>query len=291
MIQFVPNGKIPYLHHMQPSNAYITGHLPVPPEWQDIFDPFYFIHNHTSSPVTKILSPTFQTILIFNFSAPGLFFIEENIPITIDKSMVIGPIKLAHQYTIPANGEMLVANFKRDAFYRFFGKHLQSYTDFLLHPDEILGEHCFAAFWDTLKAFATMQERVDAILDFSADYLRERDKGAGDIITASEADGAVNPIKDIADKQGQSERNIQLKHKKYLGYSAKEMNRYQRFQKTLTRLQEQAVTGNIDWFELVHEGGYYDQSHLIHDFNHFLGLSPAQFLKLQATVCIAGGRS
>lgn len=276
---------------MHPSSSYITGHLPIPPEWQDIFSPFYFIHNLTSSPVTKLLSPTFQTILIFSFSAPGQFFIEENIPITIDKSMVIGPIKLAHQYTIPPNGELLVANFKHDAFYRFFGRHLQSYTDFLLHPDEILGEHCFAAFWDTLKALNNMQERVDAILDFSAAYLRERDKGSEDIIAAGENDSVINPIKDIADKQGQSERNIQLKHKKYLGYSAKEMNRYQRFKKTLTRLQEQAATGNIDWFELVHEGGYYDQSHLIHDFNHFLGLSPAQFLKLQQTVCIAGGRS
>ena len=276
---------------MLPSDSYITGHLPIPPEWQDIFDPFYYAYNHSSTPITQILSPTFQTILVFNFNAPGLFFVEENIPISIDKSLVIGPIKLAHQYTIPAHGEILVTNFKLDAFYRFFGKHLQSYSDFLLHPDEILGDHCFANLWEALKSLKTMQQRVDAILDFSAEYLRERDKGSADIINAGETDSAINPIKDIAEKQGQSERNIQLKHKKYLGYTAKEMNRYQRFKKTLTRLQEQAQNGNIDWFELVHEGGYYDQSHLIHDFNHFLGLSPAQYLKLQDSVCIAGGRS
>ncbi|QHS59565.1 AraC family transcriptional regulator [Chitinophaga agri] len=276
---------------MQTTDAYITGHIPVPAEWEQVFAPFYYTLNQQASAVSKLLSPTFQTILVFNFGAPIQFSPADGHTLPIDKSIVIGPLKFAHAYTIPAHGEMLVANFKLDAFYRFFGKHLRSYADFLLHPDDIMGEHCFATLWEELKALPDMQQRVDCILDFSAGYLRSRDSGSEDIVNKSDAGGVVNPVKEIADKQGQSERNIQLKYKKYLGYSAKEMNRYQRFKKILDRLQELSQHNTIDWFELVHEGGYYDQSHLIHDFNHFLGLSPAQYLKLQSSVCIASGRA
>ncbi|MBW8687586.1 helix-turn-helix domain-containing protein [Chitinophaga rhizophila] len=275
---------------MQTPSAYLTGHIAVPKEWQDIFDPFYYIINQQQEAVTRILSPTFQTILVFNFGAPAYIKPAAEQPLAIDNSLVIGPVKLALEYTIPAQGQMLVANFKQDAFYRFFGRHLQTYTDFLLHPDELQGDHCFADVWQELKALPDMEQRVGSLLEFAAIYIQERDKDSEDIVNNSENDSVINPVKEIADKRGQSERNIQLKYKKYLGYSAKEMSRYQRFKKTLARLQGKS-SSTVDWFEMVYEGGYYDQSHLIRDFNHFLGLSPAQYLKLQETVCIACGRS
>jgi AraC-like DNA-binding protein len=274
------------------STGYITGHIPVPEEWDQVFDPFYYAVNQQDEPVRKRLSPTFQTILVFNFGPPALFYPTEDQPLFIEKSMVIGPIKLSHDYVLASGSEILVANFKLDAFYRFFGKHLRSYTDFIKHPDELLGEHCFSDLWQELKQLPHMQQRVDRILDFSASYIGERDKGSEDVVADSDPDSTISPVKEIAGKKGQSERNIQLKYKKYLGYSAKEIGRYQRYKKALTWLQERAEKGNnIDWFEMIHEFGYYDQSHLIHDFNHFLGISPAQYLKLQEDICIATGRN
>lgn len=283
---------ISYIYVMNDSRStgYITGHIPVPEEWDQVFDPFYYALNHQDEPVRKRLSPSFQTILVFNFGPPALFYPTEDQPLFVEKSMVIGPLKLSHEYVLAPGTKILVANFKLDAFYRFFGKHLRSYADFIKHPDELLGEHCFSDLWQELKQLPGMQQRVDRILDFSAAYIGERDKGSEDIVVGSDADSMISPIKEIAEKKGQSERTIQLKYKKYLGYSAKEINRYQRYKKALTWLQEQAGKGNnIDWFEMIHEFGYYDQSHLIHDFNHFLGISPAQYLKLQEDICIAAG--
>lgn len=274
------------------ATGYITGHIAVPEEWDEVFDPFYYAANYQQEAVRKKLSPTFQTILIFNFGAPGVFYLSPDEPLTVEKSMVIGPIKLSHDYVLYPGTDLLIANFKLDAFYRFFGRHLQSYTDFMQHPDELLGDHCFSNLWQELKRLPDMQQRVNRLLDFSAAYLLERDKGSEDIVAGSDPDGVISPIKEIAGKQGQSERSIQLKYKKYLGYSAKEISRYQRYKKALAWLQERAAQGgDIDWFEMIHEFGYYDQSHLIHDFNHFLGVSPAQFLKLQSSICIVSGRS
>lgn len=289
-----PHFPISYIYSMNDSQSsatgYITGHIPVPEEWDQVFDPFYYAVNQQDESIRKKFSPTFQTILIFNFGTPAFFYPTEDQPLPVEKSVVIGPLKLSHDYILPPGSELLVANLKMDAFYRFFGKHLQSYTDFMKHPDELLGEHCFSDLWQELKPLPGMQDRVNRILDFAAAFITERDKGAEDIVAGSGSDTLISPIKEIAGKKGQSERTIQLKHKKYLGYSAKEMNRYQRYKKALTWLQEQAGKDNkIDWFEMVHQFGYYDQSHLIHDFNHFLGISPAQFLKLQEDICIASG--
>jgi AraC-like DNA-binding protein len=41
----------------------------------------------------------------------------------------------------------------------------------------------------------------------------------------------------------------------------------------------------MDWFEVINECGYYDQSQLIHDFKHYINLSPAKYLKFQQDIC------
>ena len=75
-----------------------------------------------------------------------------------------------------------------------------------------------------------------------------------------------------------SERTIQLRFKKYLGYSPKELLRFTRFKKVINRIL-QKENHNVDWYGLVDEFGYHDQSHLIKDFHHYLGTTPLKFVK------------
>lgn len=35
----------------------------------------------------------------------------------------------------------------------------------------------------------------------------------------------------------------------------------------------------VDWYDLIHDFGYHDQSHLIKDFHHYLGTTPEVFVK------------
>ncbi len=67
------------------------------------------------------------------------------------------------------------------------------------------------------------------------------------------------------------------------------MGRYQRFLKAVHFIQAVYVKDDtVDWFDVIDHSGYYDQSHLIHDFTYYLGISPTQFLKLQSVICMAG---
>jgi AraC-like DNA-binding protein len=90
----------------------------------------------------------------------------------------------------------------------------------------------------------------------------------------------------MAGHTGQTKRNIQLKHKQRLGYSEKEVTRYERFLRALEQVNQYNSAGaKVNWFDVIYDCGYYDQSQLIHDFKHYLGLSPTRYLKVQHDIC------
>jgi AraC-like DNA-binding protein len=96
----------------------------------------------------------------------------------------------------------------------------------------------------------------------------------------------VNPVKAISETNKVTERTVQLNYKKRLGFSAKELSRYQRFLKAIRLLQTMVADGtNVDWFTVIDECGFYDQSQLVHDFQHYLSLTPSQYLKLEQDIC------
>lgn len=257
--------------------------ISVPTAFEDVFSYFYFAENNTDKPITKTLFPSYQTILIFSFGSKVSFTSRQNTKIEADKCLVLGPIKQAFEYSLPAGSEILVANFKADAFYRFFGKVLLS-DRLSFHPDELLDENCFTNLWYQLKEMPSASEKVDFILEFCKPYLRNWNT-TSELLSAFE-DETLNPIKVIAHEIHQSERSVQLNHKKIFRYSAKEINRYHRFLKAAELIRNIASnSAKMDWFEIIEQCRYYDQSQLIHDFKHFIHLSPKQFLKFQQDIC------
>jgi len=71
-----------------------------------------------------------------------------------------------------------------------------------------------------------------------------------------------SPVKEMAGRSGQTKRNIQLKHRQRLGYSVKELTRYERFLKARELVGRQISAGHkkVDWFDIIHDCGYADQS-------------------------------
>lgn len=264
-------------------NTYKDFRIAVPPQFEEVFTHFYFAENKSAELIKKTLLPSYQTILIFSFGASPFFHSKQDTTIEVGRCLMIGPIKQGFNYSLPPNAEILTLNFKDDAFFRFFGN--ASIAEHLpVHPDELLTEDCFSLLWYELNKIKDTGDRVKHILAFCEPYLQHRNKIAGDLANfkSQEAD----PIKSVARENSQSERNIQLMHKKHFGYSAKERSRYERFLKAIELIQKHASgTSKIDWFEVISECGYYDQSQLIHDFKHYINLSPAKYLKFQQDIC------
>ena len=268
---------------MNSNEEILSGRIPVPDEFQEVFSHFYFAENYSTATITKTLIPSYQTIMIFSFGVNAYIHSDSIEKIEVDKCIVLGPIKKAFDYSLPASNKILVANFKDDAFYRFFGaaaiaEHLP------IDPNSLLDENCFTVLWHKLDEHNDKEKQVNYILEFCRPYLRARNAIAEQLIDLK--DTSYNPIKKVAEDENQSERTIQLNHKKHLGYSAKEISRYQRFLKAIKMIQNIASKATKDdWFEIIDQCGYYDQSQLINDFKHYLNLSPTKYLKLQRSIC------
>ncbi len=83
-------------------------------------------------------------------------------------------------------------------------------------------------------------------------------------------------IRDIAIEVGISERSLERLFSRYVGTTPKAYSRIVRFQNVLREIEG---SESPDILDTALAFGYYDQSHLINDFNQFSGSSPAAFLE------------
>jgi len=60
-----------------------------------------------------------------------------------------------------------------------------------------------------------------------------------------------------------------------MGLTPKAFCRVRCFQRILEAVHRRS---EVDWAQVALDAGYYDQSHLIHDFQGFSGLTPAEYL-------------
>ena len=86
----------------------------------------------------------------------------------------------------------------------------------------------------------------------------------------------VRAVRDVAREAGLSQRRFIQLFAREVGMSPKLFCRVRRFQQMLETVRQTAVP---DWARLGVDCGYYDQSHLIHDFRFFSNLSPTEYVR------------
>ena len=81
-------------------------------------------------------------------------------------------------------------------------------------------------------------------------------------------------MSELAEATGLSLRSLQRAFRATVGISPKQFARIARFRFALRRLP---VAGRSGWAGLAADLGYVDQSHLIHDFRQFTGMTPSAY--------------
>lgn len=82
-------------------------------------------------------------------------------------------------------------------------------------------------------------------------------------------------VSQVVDEIGISQRRFIQVFSEQVGLTPKLFSRVQRFQKMLAHV---FPLKEVDWADVASMCGYYDQSHFIHDFKSFSGLSPTAYL-------------
>jgi AraC-like DNA-binding protein len=88
-----------------------------------------------------------------------------------------------------------------------------------------------------------------------------------------EAAGQVS-VRDVASAVGIGERRLQQLFNTHIGLSPSAWRRLARLHGCLRVLRRQA---NPEWSDVALEAGYYDQSHLINEFQALCGCTPMEF--------------
>ncbi|HEY9256541.1 helix-turn-helix domain-containing protein [Chitinophaga sp.] len=253
----------------------------VEPPLSDIVKHLYAMQTAADElPVIHHLSPHYEMMLTFNFGAPvNISFAGESLGVQqIDKIGILGPLRKMLNYEMGPDGDLLVVIFNLDGFYRLFQAPVDELNGEQLHHHLITAG--YEELWQILYRTTSMEERIQILSDYIVTFMHDAEDAARPLLQGADYfnDPLIQPAKAIAADADLSERSIQLRFKKYVGYSPKEMLRFLRFKQVIHRI-ENTPGKEIDWYDLIHDFGYHDQSHLIKDFHHFLGTTPEIFIK------------
>lgn len=247
---------------------------------QGVVDHFYSVRIPPHSAISiQHLSPNLELMLVFNFGHAIRYSFGKN-PIaeqTFHHVMLIGPLRQMLNYELKPGDDLLIAGFTLDGFFRFLSLEKIS-IESLTAGESILPLPELEALHTSLvpnrdQRTEVLTQHILRVLSPSAEAALPLLESAGLFLQTSRS-----PVKVMADQHSLSERTVQLRFKKYVGYSPKELLRFLRFKQVLLSLIQQP---DQSWFDLVVTFGYHDQSHFIKDFKHYTGLSPKEFRKLQ----------
>jgi AraC-like DNA-binding protein len=91
---------------------------------------------------------------------------------------------------------------------------------------------------------------------------------------------AAAPLEELVSAAGLSERHFRRQCSARAGVSPKYLERILRFRRALERIRAMAShPAQPSWAQLAVACNYYDQAHLIHDFQNFAGCAPGRFLQ------------
>ena len=89
--------------------------------------------------------------------------------------------------------------------------------------------------------------------------------------------GAV-PVGALADAAGVSGNHLITQFKSHVGVTPKRMARIYRFARLILSVD---ALRPVDWPELAHTAGYFDQAHFSREFKDFTGHTPTEYLALR----------
>ncbi len=231
---------------------------------------------------TGRLAPNFDLLLMFNFGKPVRIFFGNGSfeDLEIERVGVLGPLRKMLNYEMLPQMDLIALVFTMDGFYRLFQTAIDELDDEkVIDPDVLFNDTLFDDLWHVLKNTEGMDDRIQLLREFILAMTKKSDEQIVPLFDslAYFDDPNLEPVKSIAQDLNLSERTIQLRFKKYTGFAPKEMLRFKRFKLLLDDLIKNAKV-RVDWAQIVYAYRYHDQSHLIKDFQHYLGTTPKKFV-------------
>ena len=191
----------------------------------------------------------------------------------VDGAFVIGPLTQAHVIA-PVAGEIVCGfEFKLGCARALLGDALQE-PGTPIHDLDATGVKWHQEDLDALREADTPMRRIEVLcahLNRLLNFEHTLSPTLSAALQSINADHRTR-IKDLADSLGTTSRRLQTLFVQELGTTPKKYARSQRFKWLVQDIRR--APGDIDWSTLAHIGGFSDQSHLVHECQAVVGVSP-----------------
>ncbi len=174
-------------------------------------------------------------------------------------------------------GRVLGIRFKPAGASALFRFPLAGLTD-QLQPLDQVSQKLHQALWDAVEPSASSGSLIPQTIARVAEVLFTHSQAlplpvVNAALAAMEDPRGITSVSEIARWCGVSERHLERLFREYVGLSPKTIARLMRFQRALA-----AFDDSTNWAQIAANAGYYDQSHLLHDFRQFAAETPAALL-------------
>jgi AraC-like DNA-binding protein len=199
---------------------------------------------------------------------------------------VAGMMSRAHRVEVTAPVLTVAVRFLPGAARAFFDVPLYALQDGHLALSELWphveAEALAAALWEREQTLAQRMATIERALLARLRW-HEADRGerlARTAVGLIERSGGAVRIEELARSLGVSRQHLTLQFRERVGLNAKTFAMVCRFRRASAALRSVASGADgIDWAGLAGDCGYYDQSHLIHEFRQFAGETPEAFAR------------
>lgn len=198
-------------------------------------------------------------------------------PRTAGVSCVCGPMTQPMRIRPTGQLELFGVCFRPGGAYPFFSYPARELVDGFGELEELWGSRVSSIVETIQSKYLGTRERID-LLDrlflLRLEKHRTVDCCVGEAVNAIESKkGQVN-VEALARMVGLSSRQLERRFKERVGMSPKQLSRSVRF-KAVFRHFAASVPDSCAATALA--CGYYDQSHMIHDFKHYTGMAPMTY--------------
>lgn len=238
-----------------------------------IIECYWIVENTDPTPVQEKIIPDGFPEMIFHYGDPYRIRLSDQWVVQ-SRSLYSGQITKYFYLENTGKSGVMGVKLKPTAITHLYNQSAHTYTDKVVDLLQI-GEPTLDSLERELHSLTEADKMIallnEYFLPLASRYKENAADKAIELIVA--ATGMIS-IADICSTLFISERQLERVFKKYVGLSPKFYCRIIRFNHIFHCMER----GAHGWSDVVHNAGYYDQSHFIRNFKAFTGEEPSAYL-------------
>ncbi|MGM7683706.1 AraC family transcriptional regulator [Cytobacillus sp. Hm23] len=224
--------------------------------------------------------PSINIEMIFHYQSPTIFINHKKIPSKLPDAHVVGIQKSYIDLHATGKIGMIAVRFLPGSFHHFCNETMANFTNNLNSITEIWGKLGDELQYQ-IKDSSTLKQKVEIIEKYLLLLLNyyhkdtDHQKIQAYVIDKLTYPSSITTIKNLCNEINVSERQLQRIFHESIGVSPTFYRKLSTFAETSQKI---CLYEGQKYLDIIHEGGYYDQSHFINVFKQFSGLSPLSVL-------------